>query len=140
MKPRVVLDTNCLVSALLFSKQPLAWLRHSWQNGDIIPLASKETVSELIRVLAYPKFKLTREEQQLLLADFLPYVETVKVSSVPEGLPIIRDSKDQMFLNLAVVAKADVLVSGDEDILAIQAEFHTPPIMKLTEFKSWLRF
>ena len=57
MKPRVVLDTNCLVSALLFSKQPLAWLRHSWQNGDIIPLASKETVSELIRVLAYPKWR-----------------------------------------------------------------------------------
>jgi putative PIN family toxin of toxin-antitoxin system len=133
MKPRVVLDTNCLVSALLFSKQPLAWLRHSWQNGDIIPLASKETVSELIRVLAYPKFKLTR-----LLADFLPYVETVKVVKVPEGLPIIRDSKDQMFLNLAVVAKADVLVSGDEDILTIQAIFHTPPIMRLTEFKTWL--
>lgn len=138
MKPRVVLDTNCLVSALLFSKQPLAWLRHSWQNGDIIPLASKETVSELIRVLAYPKFKLTREEQELLLADFLPYVETVKVSKVPEGLPIIRDAKDQMFLNLAVVAKADVLVSGDEDILTIQAIFHTPPIMRLTEFKIWL--
>jgi putative PIN family toxin of toxin-antitoxin system len=135
---RVVLDTNCIISALLFSKQPLAWLRHSWQNGEITPLASKDTVSELIRVLSYPKFKLTKAEQDLLLADFLPYVEVVKIEDVPEGLPQIRDKADQMFLILAVVGNAEVLVSGDADILEIKLFFHTPPIMTLAEFKDWL--
>ena len=139
MNRRVVLDTNCIISALLFSKQQMAWLRHSWQNGDITPLASKDTVSELIRVFSYPKFKLTKTEQDLLLADFLPYAEVVKIEDVPENLPQIRDKADQMFLILAVVGKAEILVTGDADILEIKPIFHTPPIVTLTEFKAWLK-
>jgi uncharacterized protein len=138
MSRRIVLDTNCVISALLFSKQKMAWLRHQWQTASIIPLASKETVNELIRVLSYPKFKLSKAEQKLLLADFLPYTETVVIERVPDDLPQIRDKADQMFLILAVVGQAEVLVTGDTDILDIQASFHTPPIMTLAEFKSWL--
>ncbi len=132
---RVVIDTNCIISALIFSKQPLAWLRHCWQNGEIIPLVSKETVNELLRVLTYPKFKLSPQEQELLLADFLPYAEVIKVDVIPEGLPKVRDAHDQMFLVLAVVSGADYLISGDKDILDIQATFHNPPIMTLSQFK-----
>ncbi len=137
MSQRVVLDTNCVISALLFSKQTLAWLRHGWQNGHIIPLASKDTVNELMRVLAYPKFKLSKTEQALLLADFLPYAETVTIAQTPDALPLIRDPADQMFLILAVVGQAEVLVTGDADILEIKDRFQTPPIMTLAEYKDW---
>jgi hypothetical protein len=139
MSQRVVLDTNCVISALLFSKQSMAWLRHSWQNARITPLASKDTVKELMRVLAYPKFKLSTDEQALLLADFLPYTETVIIEQTPDDLPLIRDPDDQKFLILAVVGQAEVLVTGDADILAIQSSFHTPPIMTLAEYKDWLK-
>jgi putative PIN family toxin of toxin-antitoxin system len=132
---RVVIDTNCIISALIFSKQPLAWLRHSWQNGEITPLVSKETIEELLRVLTYPKFKLSLQEQELLLADFLPYTEIIKIDVVPEDLPKIRDEHDQIFLVLAVVSDADYLVSGDKDILDIQSTFYNPPIMTLSQFK-----
>jgi putative PIN family toxin of toxin-antitoxin system len=137
MSQRVVLDTNCVISALLFSKQTLAWLRHGWQNEHIIPLASKDTVNELMRVLAYPKFKLSKTEQALLLADFLPYAETVTIEQIPNALPLIRDPADQMFLILAVVGQAEVLVTGDADILEIKDRFQTPPIMSLAEYKDW---
>lgn len=53
--PRVVLDTNCVVSALLFSRGRLAWLRRAWQSGRVVPLVSRGTATKLIRVLAYPK-------------------------------------------------------------------------------------
>jgi putative PIN family toxin of toxin-antitoxin system len=139
MSLRVVLDTNCVLSALVLSGQRLAWLRHSWQNAQITPLVSKETVSELLRVLAYPKFKLDTDQQAVLLADFLPYTETVVIEQTPSHLPLIRDKDDQTFLILAVVAKAEVLVTGDADILAIQASFHNPPIMTLAEFKERLK-
>lgn len=89
----------------------MAWSRHSWQNVQIITLASKDTVSKLIRVLAYPKLKLSKAEQGLLLADFLPYAETVVIERVPDGLPIIRDTADQMFLILAVVGRAETFIS-----------------------------
>ena len=48
---RLVLDTNVLVSALLFPTGSLSWLRHAWHSEAIIPLASHDTTVELIRVL-----------------------------------------------------------------------------------------
>ena len=49
---RPVLDTNVLVSALLFHSGALSWLRSAWHSGQVSPLASRETAAELIRVLA----------------------------------------------------------------------------------------
>jgi len=136
--PRVVLDTNCLISALIFSRGRFAWLREAWQTRRFVALASHDTVSELLRVLAYPKFKLTREERETLIADFLPYFETVKIDTTPEGLPDIRDPQDIMFLVLAAASRADVLVSGDGDIQAVRDQFHIP-ILTQAEFADWLQ-
>ena len=52
MSCRVVFDTNCIISALVFSKKKMAWLRYRWQSGEIVPLVSKDTANELLRVLA----------------------------------------------------------------------------------------
>lgn len=136
--PRVVLDTNCLVSALLFSRSRFSWLREAWQSQRCIALASRDSVNELLRVLNYPKFKLTQLEQETLLAEFLPYVETVKIETTPNGLPEIRDPDDIIFLVLATVGKADALVSDDGDILAIKAQFPIP-ILTVAEFAARLQ-
>jgi len=136
--PRVVLDTNCLISALILSRGKFPWLREAWQTRRFTVLASHDTVRELLRVLAYPKFKLTRDEQETLLADFLPYAETVKVDTTPDGLPGIRDADDIIFLVLAAVSRADALVSGDGDIQAVRDPFHIP-ILTVAEFADWLR-
>jgi predicted nucleic acid-binding protein len=52
--PRIVFDTNVLLSALLFHAGALSWLRLAWQSEAIHPLASHDTTTELIRVLSYP--------------------------------------------------------------------------------------
>ena len=72
---RVVLDTNVLVSALLFEGGRLAWIRQSWQSwqsGSITPVLAKPTARELLRVLAYPKFQLNPAEIEQFLAELLP--------------------------------------------------------------------
>jgi len=120
---RVVLDTNVVLSALIFNTGRLVWLRHTWQRQRLQPLVCKETVSELLRVLAYPRFKLTAAEQEDLLADFLPYTEVVELPNPWPALPTCRDETDQVFLVLAHVDKADALVTGDEDILAMRETF-----------------
>lgn len=117
----------------------MAWLRHAWQEGGIVPLVSTETANELITLFTYPKFKLTAEEQMKLLADFLPYADTVVELEATLDLPVIRDHADQMFLVLAVAGKAEKLVTGDKDLLVIQDSFKTPPIMTLNEFEGWLK-
>jgi uncharacterized protein len=116
-----VLDTNVLVSALLFPGGPLGRLRLAWQAGVFVPLASTATVHELVRVLAYPKFHLDSAAQRELLADYLPWATVVAVPDPPPPVPACRDRHGLPFLHLAAAGKARVLVSGDADLLALAA-------------------
>lgn len=121
--PRVVFDTNVVISALVFTAGRVAWLRGHWRAGGSIPLASRESILELKRVLAYSKFHLSSEGQLELLADYLPHCEVLDPA---EGCSIrCRDPRDQPLLDLAHCGKAEILVSGDEALLALagQTEF-----------------
>lgn len=123
--PRMVFDTNVLVSALLFPASRLSWLREAWQSEAVVPLASGDTTRELIRVLSYPKFGLTDDERDDLLADYLPWCETVAVSERPDT-PDCRDPFDRAFLELALAGGADALVTGDDDLLTLAPSFPVP--------------
>jgi putative PIN family toxin of toxin-antitoxin system len=125
---RAVLDTNLVLSALVFAQGRLAVLRHAWQSGLYTPLVSRDTAAELLRVLAYPKFRLTPDEQQELLADYLPWCETVAVPNPPPATPKCRDLHDLPFLQLALAGKADCLVTGDQDLLILAEKFSRPII------------
>ena len=120
---RVVLDTNVVLSALVFRGGAAGQVRLAWQRGLLLPLASAATVQELVRVLAYPKFRLSPAEQDELLADYLPYAETVRIPQPLPSVPDCRDVLDLPFMHLAVAGKAQVLVSGDRDLLVIATEF-----------------
>jgi uncharacterized protein len=124
-QPRIVIDTNVLLSALLFHAGTLSWLRPAWQSEIIRPLASHDTTAELLRVLHYPKFRLTNDEREDLLADYLPWCESVNVSTQTE-IPDCRDPFDRPFLELALTAKADALVTGDKDLLVLADNFSVP--------------
>ena len=117
--PRVVFDTGVVVSALVFRGGQLDWLREDWQEGRAVPLLSRATANELLRVLSYPKFRLTGAEREELLAEYLPYAETIATPRARTRLPGCRDPADRMFLQLAYTACADALVTGDADLLAI---------------------
>jgi putative PIN family toxin of toxin-antitoxin system len=120
--PRVVLDTNVVLSALVFTHGRAVRLREAWQDGLFEPLVSNATLDELIRVLAYPKFKLVAEERHELLADYLPYCQTVTIPARPPRTPSCRDPSDVPFMQLAIVGKAKFIVSGDQDLLDIKSK------------------
>jgi uncharacterized protein len=121
--PRVVLDTNVVLSALVFAHGRLAAVRDAWHKGACSPLVSRVTAAELVRALAYPKFKLTSEEQRELLADYLPYCTTVRMPAKPPKTPACRDPADVPFLQLTLAGKAGHLVTGDRDLLALANRF-----------------
>jgi uncharacterized protein len=139
---RVVLDTNVLLSALVFTGGAMARFRGLWESGKITPFTSKEAIKELMRVLAYQKFKLSRQDQDGLLADYLPFAQVADVLFVvPTNLPICRDPSDQMFLTLAVASQADVLVTGDQDLLVLADEANLPfRILKPVDFLTQHQF
>ena len=121
--PVVVLDTNLVLSALVFVGGRLASLRTAWQSGRCIPLTSTATASELFRVLGYPKFKLSADHRDELIADYLPYCRSVRIPPRLPKLPHCRDPNDRMFLELAAAGKADFLLTGDTDLLLLASDF-----------------
>lgn len=135
--PRVVLDTNVALSALVFAHGRLGALRQAWHAASCRPLLSQATAAELMRALGYPKFKLSAEEQQELLADYLPYCTTVRMPARPPRTPPCRDPFDVPFLQLAVAGKAEYLVTGDRDLLSLAGRF-TCPIVTADQFLSAL--
>ena len=120
---RVVLDTNVVLSALVFAQGRLAPLRQAWRQGRCQPLVSTATTAELMLALSYPKFKLSIAEQEELLADYLPNCTTVRIPAKPPETPPCRDPFDIPFLQLALVGKADHLVTGDKDLLSLANTF-----------------
>ena len=135
---RVVLDTHVVLSALVFGGGQAGQLRRAWQAGAFVPLVSAVTVQELVRVLAYPKFALARAEQDELLADFLPYAQTVRMPQPPPPVPDCRDPLDVPFLQLAVAGQAQRLVSGDKDLLAVAQAFHQATGSRVTTLSALL--
>ena len=128
---RVVLDTNVVVSALLFRGE-LSRLHALWKRKAFTIVASREIVEEYLRVLAYPKFNLTEKEiRDIIREELLPYIEPVMVAEELKGVCI--DPDDDKFLACAEAAKADVIVSGDEHLLSLR-KFKGCPIITAEKF------
>jgi putative PIN family toxin of toxin-antitoxin system len=123
-----VIDTNLVLSALVFGGGAPGALCRAWQEARFQPLLSTHTAAELLRALAYPKFKLSPAEQEELLADYLPWCETVRIPEPPPVTPRCRDPSDQPFLHLPVAGQADFLVTGDTDLLALAGKFDRPVV------------
>ena len=129
---RVVLDTNVLVSALLFSGE-MGHIVSSWKARKFLPVFSHDTFDEFRRALAYPKFSLTPREIDALLQDeVLPFCEVVDIEN--EINCVCRDRADDKFLSCAVAAKADYIVSGDKDLLVL-GNFRNIPIITAAAFQ-----
>jgi putative PIN family toxin of toxin-antitoxin system len=71
-------------------------------------------LAEYLRVLAYPKFRLTPEEIRGLLDEVLPFIESVRLR---ERLSVVRrDPADDKFLECAVAGRAAYIITGDWDL------------------------
>ena len=133
---RAVLDTNVLVSALLFTGLP-SQLVPAWQAGRVRPVVSAEILDEYVRVLAYSKFRLTDSEiRGLIEEEVLPFVETVRAQSI--SVPTLRDSDDMTFLACAKTAGVRWLVTGDDDLLSLR-QVESVEIVSVTIFLQYLK-
>lgn len=115
---RVVVDTNVIISAILFGGIP-GELISLWKNGRIKPLASKEIMDEYITVLTYPKFELTVAEiNYILYNEILPYVDIIQIKDTP--LIIKVDPSDDKFIHCAKTGKAKIIITGDQHLLNLK--------------------
>lgn len=114
---RFAFDTNVLISAALIDESVSARARnHAVGHGQLI--ATEETFAELAGRLLAPKFDryVSRATRETLLRRLQPIIEIVSVVQV---VRVCRDPRDDMFLEAAVNGRADVVVTGDKDLLAL---------------------
>lgn len=114
---RVVIDTNVVVSALLFGGElePLIGL---WKRRKIIPVASKEIIDEYFRVFTYPRFDLIPKAIEFLLfQEIIPFFDIIEVKP---GKTIVKDDpSDDKFIYCAEAADAEFIISGDQHLLKL---------------------
>ena len=127
---RLIIDTNIWISFLISDKYQK--LDKALSHPKTTILFSIELLDEINRVATFPKlkkyFSLNAVEEMLLSLE--DYVELVKVKSKVE---ICRDPADNFLLSLSKDGEADFLITGDQDLLDLEA-FGTTKIISLTNF------
>lgn len=114
---RYVVDTNIIVSALLFEhSKPDRVLRYTLANGEV--LLSLELIEELHEILGREKFNryVTPEEREIFLATLIDRSTLVEIV---EQVEECRDRKDDKVLELALNGKANYIITGDRDLLIL---------------------
>ena len=127
---RIVLDTNVVLSGLLFPASATAQALQRAQGLEI--LASDATTAEIQDVLSRAKFHryMSRELRHQLASEFMMACEIVPIFSL---IKACRDPRDDKFLELAIDGKADLIITGDQDLLTLHP-FHGIPIITPTQF------
>ncbi len=123
---RVVLDTNVLISAVLSPLgKPFACL--SWVLDNATLIVSRELLDEVETRLARPKFNkyVDDSRRRAFVADLALSAVQVELSGM---LRVCRDPDDDKLLEMAVVGRADCLVTGDHDLLILDL-FQRIPIL-----------
>jgi len=116
-RERIVVDTNVLVSRLLLpGSVPGKAVRAAVDGGTL--LVSDATLEELASVLSRPKFDryVSKQDRERFLFLLARIAEPVAIA---DRVQVCRDPKDDKFLEVAVNGLADVVLTGDEDLLVL---------------------
>lgn len=121
----LVVDTNVFVSAALKeSSWPALVIRWLAVNGGLLKTPKSEL--EVFAVLKRPR--ISENVLPLFAKHIRPIFDAAELVPLTEQVRVCRDHKDDKFLELAINGHADVIVSGDEDLLAVHV-FRGIPIL-----------
>ena len=110
----VVIDTNVVLSAILFGGKPKQVLEMAL-SGSIQLAISESLVIELQGVLQRPKFELSAQLVQTIVSEYASIASWIEPSE--HFKVVVDDPSDNYFIDCAVAAKADYLITGDRHLL-----------------------
>ena len=130
---KVVLDTNVLVSGLMFPGGVPGRIVEAWFDARFDVVSSREQLEEVARVLAYRKIRriLGWDDRRIELFVEGLYLNTVMMQLEPATFAGLRDDSDLPILSALVSSATDVLVTGDQDLLVLRNKY---PIETPAEF------
>lgn len=119
--PRLVLDTNILISSLIRKHTPPYQLYVAWRDGVFELVTSYPQIDELKRVLAYEKLQrfFTAEEAQGMLTGIMAH--SICIPTIPD-VSYSPDPDDNKIIATAIAGRAEYIVTGDKrDLLDLQS-------------------
>ena len=126
---RAVVDTNILIRAVIKPSGTVGPILEELAQGSYTPLFCRASLAELRDVLARPRlrtrFPITDGDVETLVRLIRLRGEEIRVPGV---LAVCRDPKDDVFLEMAIEGRANVIVSGDEDLLVL-SPFRGIPVL-----------
>lgn len=137
---RVVLDTNVLVSTYLSARGgTIARLLDAWQQGTLDLVVSQPILDEYQRVLSYPRLSRAHGKDSAQLQADIDRIRRTSflVRETPEIHVVERDPSDNIFLECAVAGAAEIIVSGDSDLLDL-GEYQGIQILSAAAFVALL--
>ncbi|MFZ5819128.1 MAG: putative toxin-antitoxin system toxin component, PIN family [Chloroflexota bacterium] len=133
---RAVLDTNVIISSILYKKGVPSQLMKAWYNGKFELVTSRKIIEEVVRVISEPRLKDTfriRDERIRRLEKALKRDAVLAIRNADTSGAIPEDPSDEMFLSAAVIKKAAIIVSGDKHLLNLK-EYRGIPILTPRQF------
>jgi uncharacterized protein len=130
MTTRIVIDTNLWVSMVITNR--FVKLDALLDSGSLTILYDKPLIEEIAEVLLRPRILkyISREDVQNIL-DFI--TDNGTLVSTTSTVSVCRDDEDNFLLALAKDGRADVIITGDKDLLVLRT-FWKIPIMTFAEF------
>ena len=119
---RVVLDTNVLVSGLAYPNSIPGRIVGLWHQGGLDVVLARYILDEMARVLPrLSRLRLSANEIRDLVDSFMFLADVVEPSTAKDA--DLRDPGDQAVLGTLLAAKADYLITGDKDLLALADKY-----------------
>jgi putative PIN family toxin of toxin-antitoxin system len=120
MKPRLVLDTNVILDLLVFKDPTAEPIRHLLDAKLVDAVRSEASMLELVDVIQRPIFKLSQQEQEIILLVWESLTRLLENTAIESAPFICRDTDDQIFLDMAYSIRPAVLFSKDLRVLELR--------------------
>lgn len=136
MKP-VVLDTNILLDIFVFNDERALQLKKALFDKATQFLASQKTIEEFVDVISRPLFKLDKQTQTAILAQWQSIAEQQDDSNLASAPWQCQDPDDQIFLDLAYQLRPTILISKDNAVLQIAHRAASENILITSDYNAF---
>lgn len=137
-KKRIVLDTNVCLDLFVFKDPRWHNLMQALINQDIEAITREDCRNEWLHVLDYPHLPVTPEIKSEVIKAFDQYITCLPISEQSTfGLPICTDKDDQKFLEIALHADANILLTKDKALLKLARKTKNKGMFQILAPQAW---
>jgi len=132
---KLVLDANIYISSFFWGGNPRRIIERIISGKDLL-FVSKEILTEVFSVMSRPKFDMKEEHISRFINSIEEIAFDIKLTDSIQN--VCRDKDDDKIIECAVLANADYIITGDDDLLTIK-EFRGTKIITANEYINILK-